>query len=87
MTDYAAYFREVLYTKEDLAALDALIAERDEARRTRFQANNMIVVPEDELIRERAENARLRVCITELEAALTHYRGGTPRKEGGEIWK
>jgi hypothetical protein len=39
----------------------------------------------DALEAAEAEVARLNVCITELEAALTHYRGGTPGKEGDAL--
>jgi len=85
MTDYAAYFREVLYTKEDLAALDALVAERDEA----IEKHRLLLYDfgayQVEAKAKKSEMARLTVCVAELEAALTRYRGGTPRKEGDAL--
>ena len=51
-------------------ALDALVAERDAA----LGIETEVIL--DDLRAAEAEVARLNVCVTELEAALTRYRGG-----------
>ena len=60
--------------------LDALVAERDEAiekhRLLLYDFGAYVV----EAKAKKSEVARINVCVAELEAALTRYRGGTPRK-------
>ena len=62
----------------------ALVAERDEA----IEKHRLLLYDfgayQVEAKAKKSEVARLTVCVAELEAAHTRYRGGTPRK--GEAW-
>lgn len=70
-------------------ALDRIL---DEARRTRFQADNMIVVPEDRALRAEAERDQLKMALAQACTNLAvlqpdHSREDTTVGFQADLWR
>ena len=88
MTDYEAFFREILSTEEDLAALDSLVAERDETRQANAEKRELLTkaalrISQLEVERDEARRERDAARIAN-ESLLANYYDERNRAETAE---